>query len=154
MRIGPQPSEVSFVASAPRPTPTPPQIRFAEVLSSQAGSLVRGAEATMRGLPGAPLLALALRGPQSLSPRGLAAPSVGPASGVATNAEGPGAPTGGGGVSPGGGIEASMTESQEMNMYFLRIQEAMNAQNRTYSALSNVLKAQHDTVKNAISNIR
>jgi hypothetical protein len=41
-----------------------------------------------------------------------------------------------------------------MNLYFLQIQEAVNQENRTYSALSNVLKAEHDTVKNAIGNIR
>jgi hypothetical protein len=41
-----------------------------------------------------------------------------------------------------------------MNLYFLRVQEAMAAENRAYSACSNVLKARHDTVKNAIGNIR
>ena len=34
------------------------------------------------------------------------------------------------------------------------IQEAVNAQNRSFTTLSNVLKAQHDTVKTAIGNIR
>ena len=37
---------------------------------------------------------------------------------------------------------------------YLQIQEQVNAQNRTFSTLSNVLKAEHDTVKTAIGNIR
>jgi hypothetical protein len=95
-----------------------------------------------------------------LSPRGLPLPGVpglgGAAAPVTNNSpEGPG----GGSASPtatGGdaSIESSLAQTQEMNLYYLRIQEEMNAQNRTYSALSNVLKAQHETVKNAISNIR
>jgi hypothetical protein len=51
-------------------------------------------------------------------------------------------------------IESSLAQSQEMNLYFLQVQEAVNAQNRSFTALSNVLKAQHDTVKTAIGNIR
>ena len=38
--------------------------------------------------------------------------------------------------------------------YNLEIQERVNAENRTFSTLSNVLKAEHDTVKTAIGNIR
>ena len=41
-----------------------------------------------------------------------------------------------------------------MNLYYLQVQEAVNAQNRSFTTLSNVLKAQHDTVKTAIGNIR
>ncbi len=74
-----------------------------------------------------------------------------------------GAPEGPGGVGPGGlgagapgdgGLESSLQQSQEMNLYFLQIQEEVNAQNRSFTALSNVLKAEHDTVKTAIGNIR
>lgn len=153
--IGPSPAEISYASSAPRVTPTPPNVKFAEVLARNAGSLARGAEAAMKSLPGAPIVALALRGPAgALSPRN------GPAPAPSASAEGPGGagaagvgiPGAGGAGDPG--IESSLTQSQEMNLYFLRIQEEMNSQNRTYSALSNVLKAQHDTVKNAISNIR
>jgi hypothetical protein len=54
----------------------------------------------------------------------------------------------------GGGLESSLQQSQEMNLYYLQIQEAVNAQNRSFTALSNVLKAEHDTVKTAIGNIR
>ncbi|MFO0673547.1 MAG: hypothetical protein U0235_28675 [Polyangiaceae bacterium] len=164
-RIGPSSSEISYVTSAPRVTPTPPNVKFAEVLAAQAGGIARSAEAAMRSLPGAPIVALAIRGPGGvagaplLAPRGGSIPiGVGGAgAGSGTSAEGPGgsAPAGAtAGAGGDAGIESSLTQSQEMNLYFLRIQEEMNAQNRTYSALSNVLKAEHDTVKNAISNIR
>jgi hypothetical protein len=41
-----------------------------------------------------------------------------------------------------------------MNLYYLQIQEEVDAQNRQFSTYSNVLKAEHDTVKTAIGNIR
>ena len=46
-------------------------------------------------------------------------------------------------------LESSLQQSQETNLYHLQIQEAVNAQNRSFTALSNVLKAEHDTVKTA-----
>ncbi len=70
----------------------------------------------------------------------------------ATGGAAPGA-TGAAGAE-GGGLESSLQQSQEMNLYYLQIQEAVNAQNRSFTALSNVLKAEHDTVKTAIGNIR
>ena len=73
--------------------------------------------------------------------------------------EGPtGAGTSGGTTGTGGagegGIEGSLQQAQEMNLYYLQIQEQVNAQNRSFTTLSNVLKAEHDTVKTAIGNIR
>lgn len=161
-RIGPSSSEIAYVSSAPRPTPTPVNVKFAEVLSRNVGALARSAEAAMRSLPGSPLVALAVRGVGGVGGiGGVGAPLLsarnGPVPAAGASPEGPGGAGSAGGV--GGtaaesGIESSLAQSQEMNLYFLRIQEEMNSQNRTYSALSNVLKAQHDTVKNAISNIR
>lgn len=157
-------SDVTIAETQPRVTPTPPRAgRFSEVLSRTA---VRGAETAMRSLPGSPLMAVAIRGAGG----GGAALGI-PMTGTGVRAEGPAAlgsgavgasssalttPTGGAGV-PGteaAGIEGSLAHSQEMNLYFLQIQEAVNAQNRSFTALSNVLKAQHDTVKTAIGNIR
>ena len=51
-------------------------------------------------------------------------------------------------------MDQAMAHSQEMNLYFLRVQEEVNAQNRVFSTLSNVMKAEHETVKTAIGNIR
>jgi hypothetical protein len=154
---------VSVATSAPRPTPTPYRVRFGEILGR---SLVRGAEGALRALPGGPMMAVAVRGgsagvpmttPMSSPlvpppPLGLAPPGPGR---VLAGPEGP-APAGGGGSVAGeaGSIEASLAQSQEMNLYYLQIQEEVNAQNRSFTALSNVLKAEHDTVKTAIGNIR
>ncbi len=164
--------DVTVATTQPRVTPTPARGAFKQVL---AQSLVRGAETAMKVLPGGPLMAVAVRG------SGGAAASLGiPLGGVGAPPT-RGAPEGPGGVSirsggvanaainatgvtgaagtpgaPGGdaGIEASLQQSQEMNLYYLQIQETVNAQNRTFSTLSNVLKAEHDTVKTAIGNIR
>ena len=51
-------------------------------------------------------------------------------------------------------VESALAQSQEFNLYYLQLQEQLAAENRQYSAMSNVLKARHDTVKNAIGNIR
>ena len=168
--------DVAVATTAPRVTPTPPRTQFKEVLTR---SVVSGAEAAMRVLPGSPLLAVAVRG------TGGGAASIGvPMTGIGApmrtiSAEGPGvkgvagtpagvaqsalgaasggvAGAGGMGTQPGetAGVESSLQQSQEMNLYYLQIQEAVNAQNRSFTALSNVLKAEHDTVKTAIGNIR
>jgi hypothetical protein len=79
-------------------------------------------------------------------PTALGAAGIVGSSGVAAV---PGAAAGG-----DGGIESSLAQSQEMNLYFLQIQQEMNVQNQQFSAISNVLKTEHDTVKNAIGNIR
>jgi hypothetical protein len=57
-------------------------------------------------------------------------------------------------ASGSGGIEQMLSQNADQNMYFLELQERMSAESRTYSAMSNVLKTRHDTMKNAISNIR
>jgi hypothetical protein len=165
--IGPRP-DVTAVATAPRPTPGPVHVRFAEVM---AKTVVGGAESAIRTLPGGPMMAVALRGAgASPSTMSLSRPFGGGNAALATP-EGPGAggTTGGiggiGGVGGVGGtsgtgatgdgtIEGSLQQSQDMNLYYLQIQEEVNAQNRSFTALSNVLKAEHDTVKTAIGNVR
>jgi hypothetical protein len=168
-------ADVREVKTAPRVTPTQPKTQFKEVLAQTA---VRGAEQAMTMLPGGPVMALALRGAPAvpmpmrtmdgtttLGSGSIAGTSLGGQSlRVGTgSAEGPGTPSTSGGVDPitgqavssgeAGGIDASLQQSQEMNLYYLQIQEAVNAQNRSFTALSNVIKAEHDTVKTAIGNI-
>jgi hypothetical protein len=170
--------DVAVATTAPRVTPTPPRTQFKEVLTR---SVVSGAEAAMRVLPGSPLMAVAIRGAGAAGTPGAIGVPL-PGSGVpmrTMSAEGPGgvgvAATpaqsvgaaalagAGGAAAPGaaagtpaeaGGVEQSLQQSQEMNLYYLQIQEEVNAQNRAFSTLSNVLKAEHDTVKTAIGNIR
>lgn len=45
-------------------------------------------------------------------------------------------------------------ESQAFNLEYMALQEAAQAENRRFTALSNLMKARHDTAKAAISNIR
>jgi len=161
--------DVAVATTSPRVTPTPPRTQFKEVLSR---SLVRGAEAAMKVLPGSPLMAVAVRGAtgpapsigvpmtgtatrsMAISPEGPGGSPVGTSVGVAganaAVAGATGAPVEGG----GNNLEASLQQSQELNLYYLQIQEQVNAQNRSFTALSNVLKAEHETVKTAIGNIR
>lgn len=155
---------------------TPKGPNFGTVLAG-ARPILKGAEAVASVLPGGPLVAAAVKGPQVMS--GAApktGPLAGPSSGGVTIAPrvpiGGGAPIGGaspiaGGGSPAGqvpgadpatgegdGIQSVLENSQAFNMYYLELQEQISAENRQYTTMSNVLKARHDTVKNAIGNIR
>lgn len=124
---------------------------FREVLGTSASSLVRGAESALHRLPGGPVLAAAVRSGAGGSVRsGSIASPASPA--VASNPEGPSAESTASSGAPS--LEGALSASQDMNLYFLQLQEAMSAENRAYTAQSNVLKARHDTVKNAIGNIR
>ena len=49
----------------------------------------------------------------------------------------------------------SMQETQmSFNIQYLQLQNQMQHENRSYTAISNIMKTKHDTVKNSISNIR
>jgi hypothetical protein len=146
--------DVVAVDTTPRPTPRPARVPFSEVLSTGGRALVRGAQATVQSLPGSPLMALAVRpGSTSSVPTGAA----GIGGGASVTPEGPGAAVSGGlGTGTGaadGSIESTMAQDQEMNLYYLQIQEQVNAQNRTFTALSNVMEVEHNTAKAAIGNI-
>lgn len=149
-------SDVHVATTAPRVTPTPPRAgKFAEVLGR---GVVRSAETAMRSLPGGPLMAVAVRGGTGpsmplMSNRGsgMAGPE-GPVAGASTSMSATGVP--GAAPNEASSIESAMQQSQDMNLYFLEIQERVNAQNRSFTTISNLLKAEHDTVKTAIGNIR
>jgi hypothetical protein len=168
--------------TGPRPTPKEGS-SFKEVLGRSASSLVTGAEAAITKLPGGPVLAAAVRGAGGtglaagvqrsgavVSPQGVAAtpvaspvPSV-PASALSSGAISPAAISSGAGTAsttaaegPGGevapSLDGAVAGGQDMNLYYLQLQEQMAAENRAYTALSNVMKARHDTVKTAINNL-
>jgi hypothetical protein len=168
-RIPPTRPDVVTVATESRPTPT--GTNFSDVLASGVASIVEGAESAMTVLPGAPLMALAVRGGSTSpipiginSPLAPSGPGVGGGTAMPLAAEGPGSS---GSLSPGaalaggvssallgdGGIQASLMQSQQMNLFFIQVQQQVDAQNRTFTTLSNVLKTENDTVKNAIGNI-
>lgn len=48
-----------------------------------------------------------------------------------------------------------MQETQmSFNLQYLQLQSQMQRENRSYTAISNIMKTKHDTVKNSISNVR
>jgi hypothetical protein len=51
---------------------------------------------------------------------------------------------------------AKATQEMQMsfNMQFLQLQTAMQHESQVFTAVSNILKTKHDTVKNSINNIR
>ncbi|MCC6216938.1 MAG: hypothetical protein IT376_18915 [Polyangiaceae bacterium] len=135
---------VDGAATAPRVTP-PPARPFRQVVEAGTQAVVRSAEAAVTRLPGGPILAAALRPPTST------------AGGGAMSAEGTAGTAGtpaGGATERGGSVEDALAHQADMNLYYLELQERISAENRQYTALSNVLKARHDTVKNAIANLR
>jgi hypothetical protein len=161
-RILPIRADVVSVQTAPRLTPTPSRVQFADVLAGGAQALMRGAQAAVNALPGSPLGAVAVRagssgttGTTSLDMTSARTASVS----VGSTPEGPGGTAPSSGLASGasstsdGGLESTMAQAQQENLYYLQVQEEVNAQNRTFTALSNVLEVEHSTAKSAIGNI-
>ena len=150
---GPSPL-VTSTTTQPRTTPQPTR-PFQQVMGAGAGAIVGGAEAAVRRLPGGPILAAAFR------------PGAGPAGGVgasavATTPEGtalastPGASaeTPESGASNDASLEGVLEQNADKNLYYIALQERISAENRMYTAYSNVLRVRHETMKNAIGNFR
>ena len=52
-------------------------------------------------------------------------------------------------------VTKAMQETQmSFNLQYLQLQSQMQHENRSYTAISNIMKTKHDTVKNSIGNIR
>jgi hypothetical protein len=48
-----------------------------------------------------------------------------------------------------------MEETQmSFNLQYLQLQSQMQKENRAYTAVSNIMKTKHDTVKNSINNVK
>jgi hypothetical protein len=129
--------------------------RFQQALSDSAHVVLGGLEAVAGAVPGGSVVTAAVRG-ASGAPGTIG--GVGGASGALTGSSGGSgaesveAP--GGVDAQAGSVESALAQSADQNLYFLKLQEQLQSENRRYSALSNVLKARHETVKNAIGNIR
>lgn len=151
--IGGPSTGVYATATAPRVTPEPAR-PFQQMMNASSIAIVNGAEAAVTHLPGGSILAAAMRPGGSVSTL--------PTSPMLSRAEGPtgtatsGTSLNGTGAGSGGdpSIQAVMSQDADQNLYYLKLQEQMSAESRSYSAISNVLKARHDTMKNAIGNIR
>ena len=146
-------SDVVSVETTPRPTA--PKVPFSEVLSGGARALVGGAQSMVNALPGSPLMALAVRpGSTMLTPSSVSVSPEGPGGAITGTVAGTSSIAAGSTGSTGSdGISQTLAQDQQMNLYYLQIQEQVNAQNRTYSALSNVIEVEHNTAKTAIGNI-
>lgn len=152
---GPAP-QVTTLPSAPRTTSTPSR-PFRQFVAASANVVIQGAQQAVSRLPGGALLAASVR-PAAVSPSvssqipegASAAPGLSPSLlGGGAGALGVGAAG-----QQTGGVEGVLAQGVDQNMYFLELQERISQESRTYSALSNVLKARHETLKNAIGNIR
>jgi hypothetical protein len=130
---------------APRTTDQPTR-PFQAVLRASASAVVSSAEAAVRSLPGGPILAAAFRPTSGSVPGGFTAEG-------ATTPEG--APLSGPTGTPGSSdVEGMLGENSDKNLYYIVLQERISAENRQYTAYSNVLRARHETMKNAIGNFR
>jgi hypothetical protein len=173
--------DVTSVSSAPRPTAAAPSVPFSDVLAGTVVGGAESAMTVLPGGPimatairsgmshvstastsGAPYAGVgaAISTPTTL---GVSGTTTGAAS---ANPEGPTTSTGSsslgtamlsaattGTTDPTTGIDSSLAQSQQQNLYYLQVQEQVNQQDRSFSTLSNVLKSEHDTMKTAIGNI-
>lgn len=152
MSIRIDPSALTVQVTTPRQTPQPASRRFADALRQGASVVLSGVSAAAGALPGMPVLTAALRA----STNAAAGPAAANAMGQSAEAPAGQAAAGAAGASEPGqsDMERVMQESQAFNLYYLQIQEDMSRENRRFSALSNVMKARHETAKSAIGNIR
>jgi hypothetical protein len=112
-----------------RATPPPAERAFREALREGAGALLAGVERAAGAVPGGSVV-----------------------SAVSSALTGAGGAAGG--VGAGGGVDDVLSRSALQQMELLALQQRMQDENQRFSTLSNVLKAEHETAKTAIGNIR
>jgi len=148
---GPTPL-VTSGPTAGRTTPQPTR-PFNQVMGAGAGAVVSGAEAAVRRLPGGPILAAAFRPGVAQAHSSPAAPALTTPEGTPIAASGsPESPASAEAGDPG--VEGMLDENANRNLYYIALQERISAENRLYTAYSNVLRVRHETMKNAIGNFR
>jgi hypothetical protein len=113
--------------------------------------VVAGAEAAANRLPGVPIVAAAVRPVQVPSRAAESALVDRPEGSSGTAAE---SATPAAGTTGDTSLDGFLQHQSDLNTQYLMLQERISAENREYTAVSNILKARHDTVKNAIGNIR
>lgn len=119
-----------------RVTAEPVEGEFRGLLRGGAEALLSGVESATRVLPGGPVVSAAV---------GALGDALGSSSG-ATGAAGGGAGA--------GGMDDVLSRSALQQMELLELQARMQDENARFTTLSNVLKAEHETAKTAIGNIR
>lgn len=121
--------EVRLDETLGRATPPPAERAFRDALRDGAGTLLDGVERAAGSLPGGAV--------------------VSAVTGALTSASGAGSS----GTSTGG-MDDVLSRSALQQMELLELQQRMQDENQRFSTLSNVLKAEHETAKTAIGNIR
>jgi hypothetical protein len=161
---------ISIVPTTPRQSMPG---RFDVALQNAASHLARtvtgGLELAAPAIPGGTFLLGAVRAATQPAPGSApvtaAAPFVGGSTlgtgGVAAAGAGTITGTGAGATTGAAGetdimasARALQAESQAYNAQYLQLQEAMQRENREFTALSNVMKVKHDTARAAIGNIQ
>lgn len=127
--------DVRVTESAPRTTPAPTERVFREALRDGAGVLLDGVERAAGSLPGGTVVTAAT---SALTSSGGAASSLGSSSGIGS----------------AGSVDDALSRSAMQQMELLELQQRMQDENQRFTTLSNVLKAEHETAKTAIGNIR
>jgi hypothetical protein len=153
--------------------------RLQNGLNNVAGAVGAGVGAVAGMIPGGQIVSAAVSSVQtfsSTSGSGMAAPYAGVMStAVAPASTGVGAMVAGStgvpvvgnvGTPPvgGGTVNGSTTDTvnsnfslgkmAEENSKLLNLQAAIQQESQTFTAISNVMKSRHDTIKNSISNVR
>ncbi len=126
--------DVRVSETAPRTTPAPTERMFREALRDGAGVLLDGVEHAAGSLPGGA--------------------AVTAATGALTSAAGGGSGARSGTSGLGSSMDDALTRSSMQQMELLELQQRMQDENQRFTTLSNVLKAEHETAKTAIGNIR
>lgn len=127
--------DVRVTESVARTTPAPTDRVFREALRDGAGVLLDGVERAAGSLPGGAVVTAAT---SALTSSGGGSSSLG----------------GLGGSSAGTSMDDALTRSSMQQMELLELQQRMQDENQRFTTLSNVLKAEHETAKTAIGNIR
>jgi len=131
-------------------------------MDASANAVLSGAESAAVRMPGGPILAAAFRSQPgvgvaagtAVSPEGSAGTAGGFLPNASDAAAAPGDLTAMAGTAGAAGVEAALTTGSDRTLQYLELQERISSESNAYTALSNVLKARHDTIKNAIGNIR
>jgi hypothetical protein len=137
-----------ITAAAVRGNPSPGPTTFTSAMGTAPVSAAAEGPGATGGVGAGASLGVGTAGP--LSTLGMTG-SGGAASGVVGSGLNVGVP--GATDASGGGIEAAMQQQAELSLYYLQIQQQEDSQNRTFTAMSNILKTEHDSAKSAINNI-
>lgn len=145
---------VTIEKTASRQTPEPTSGAFAKVLKQGAMALLGAAGSVASALPAGGIVSAAVRS-------GAAAASSAQQAGVAPAGEDPRSPAPAASTLAGASGRNELDEMWALqeagvrtNLEVLQIQERIGRENRVFSTLSNVMKARHETARNAIGNIR